>query len=60
MNLARKWPNFMTKWETMEREMSQLGYTAKIALKFKILTTIIMLLAISMYYLYIFYIYLRF
>jgi gustatory receptor len=48
IHLAREWPKVMAKWELMEREMRHFGYLSNTALKFKILTCIIMLLAISM------------
>ncbi|XP_015369416.1 PREDICTED: gustatory receptor for sugar taste 64f-like isoform X3 [Diuraphis noxia] len=46
IHLAREWPKVMKKWELTEREMRQFGYPSKTALKFKILTSIIMVLAI--------------
>uniref|UniRef100_A0A2S2Q3F9 Putative gustatory receptor 64f n=1 Tax=Sipha flava TaxID=143950 RepID=A0A2S2Q3F9_9HEMI len=46
IHLAREWPKVMAKWELMEREMRHFGYLSNTALKFKILTCIIMLLAI--------------
>ncbi|XP_001942787.2 gustatory receptor for sugar taste 64f-like [Acyrthosiphon pisum] len=46
IHLAREWPKVMEKWELMEREMRQFGYPSKTAFKFKILTSIIMVLAI--------------
>lgn len=47
IHLAREWPKVMTKWELKEREMRQFGYPPNTALKFKLLTSIIMILAIS-------------
>lgn len=47
IHLAREWPKVMEKWELMEREMRQFGYPPKTAFKFKILTSIVMVLAIS-------------
>jgi len=47
IHLAREWPKVMEKWELMEREMRQFGYPPKMAFKFKILTSIVMVLAIS-------------
>jgi len=47
IHLAREWPKVMAKWELMEREMDQYGYPPNTNLKFKILTSIIMVLAIS-------------
>lgn len=47
IHLARKWPVVMAKWELMEREMRQFGYISNTAFKFKILSAIIMSLAIS-------------
>jgi len=38
----------MEKWELMEREMKQYGYPLNTAFKFKILTSIIILLSSSM------------
>ncbi|KAE9535846.1 hypothetical protein AGLY_007747 [Aphis glycines] len=46
IHLAREWPKVMEKWELMEREMRQFGYPPKTAFKFKILTSIVMVLAI--------------
>ncbi|XP_026821627.1 gustatory receptor for sugar taste 64f-like isoform X1 [Rhopalosiphum maidis] len=46
IHLAREWPKVMEKWELMEREMRQFGYPPKMAFKFKILTSIVMVLAI--------------
>lgn len=47
IHLAREWPKVMTKWELMEREMRQFGYPHNTAFKFKLLTSIIMILAIG-------------
>uniref|UniRef100_A0A2H8TLK2 Putative gustatory receptor 64f n=1 Tax=Melanaphis sacchari TaxID=742174 RepID=A0A2H8TLK2_9HEMI len=47
IHLAREWPKVMEKWELMEREMRQFGYPPKMAIKFKILTSIVMTLALS-------------
>lgn len=47
IHLARKWPIVMAKWELMEREMRQFGYIVNTAFKFKILSAIVMSLAIS-------------
>jgi len=48
IHLAREWPKVMEKWELMEHEMRQFGYPSNTAFKFKILTSIVMVLAISM------------
>ncbi|CAH1721874.1 unnamed protein product [Aphis gossypii] len=45
IHMARKWPKVMEKWELMEREMKQYGYPLNTAFKFKILTSIIILLS---------------
>lgn len=47
IQLARQWPKVMGKWELMEREMRQFGYPPNTAFKFKMLTSIVMILAIS-------------
>jgi len=47
IHLAREWPKLMAKWELMEREMKQFGQPGNIALKFKIITSILMTLTIS-------------
>lgn len=49
VHLAREWPQFMAKWELMEREMRQLRYPPNTAYKFKMITSIIMFLSIGMY-----------
>lgn len=49
IHLAREWPKVMEKWELMEREMRQFGYPLNAAFKFKMLTSTVMLLAISKY-----------
>lgn len=49
LHLAREWPQFMAKWELMEREMRRLRYPPKTAYKFKMITSIIMFLSIGTY-----------
>jgi len=46
-HLAREWPKIMAKWELMEREIKQFERPHNIALKFKILTSIVVLLSTS-------------
>ncbi|XP_050540082.1 gustatory receptor for sugar taste 64f [Daktulosphaira vitifoliae] len=46
VQLAKEWPNIMRKWELAEREMRQFGHPLHTALKFKLLTSLIMVLAI--------------
>lgn len=47
IHLARQWPKLMAKWELMEREIKQFGHPSNTAFKFKILTSIIMILSTS-------------
>jgi gustatory receptor len=49
VHLAREWPQFMAKWELMEREMRRLRNPPKTAYKFKMITSIIMFLSIGTY-----------
>ncbi|XP_050434748.1 gustatory receptor for sugar taste 64f-like [Adelges cooleyi] len=46
IKLARGWPKVMKKWELAEREMRQFGHPRHTALKFKLLSGVIMVLAI--------------
>lgn len=49
VHLAKEWPQFMAKWELIEREMRHLRYPPNTAYKFKKITSIIMFLSVGSY-----------
>lgn len=46
--MARKWPNFVAKWELMEHATRQYGYSPNIAFKIKVITGIAIINSVGM------------
>lgn len=49
IQLARKWPTFVAKWELIEHATKQFGYPLNIALKIKLILAISIINVVGMF-----------